>query len=542
MTGLAVLFRKEFKQNLIIYAVPFLVLILFWALQLRGVQPLPRQWLKVLGVVLPIALAFSYGLQAFDLEENGQTRDFLLTRPLSFRRIIGAKYGCGLAVLLVFSAVWPAVLVPAEIKWPDFANFPTFYYSMYLITVIILYTLSFAMGIFVKGPVKLVAALLAGGAGVVWFFYTGLELMTFSYYQLLGNWPDMLLYLLLFLATLGLLTLLVVLALKSGGQGLRNTAWRDDPQLIRITAVLLVIPLFGLTLNHLHPPAIKPFNSLAATLFGREKWFYPVEGRKQPLGPFYLFYSTDGRLGVARPGQKPRPIYRVPSLNPSISDLSWSPDGRKLAFKEGKQFRIGTIRANRFQPLYTIADVDTLLWSNDSQAVLTLKSAGAQPQADQAAARSIQLNRVQLATGQTAVAGSLRSNGIAHGWDADRNTLIALDPQWKIVLIDTVSKQVRMFNLLPEAGSKLPPLIFGQIIPPPAGSHRFQVAVISYPSGDRYALLLYELDTVGQTVRLRHIVKNVNYKDLVLGPDGAEAIARTGSGTYYPVRELSKAR
>ena len=543
MNPLPLLLRKEFKQNAVIYILPLFCLALLLVMQTRRALAIPHNWLAILSTVIPVALAFAYGLQAFDLEENGQTRDFLLTRPLSVAAIMAAKYWCGLAVLLIFASLWPAVLVPAEIHWPDPASFQTFYYLMYLLLVTILFSVSFVVGILVKGPLKLVAAVLAGLAVVAWFFYNWLQFLTFIYYQIYGNLSDPVFAGLLLLTTAVLLGLLIFCLLRIGSQSLRNLPLTGDSRLMKSAIFVAIIPVLALAILWIHRPAIRPFDSLAATVSGNEKWFVPVEGAWQPHGRLYLFNSTAGQLGIARYGQKPRPIYTAPSSETALSDLSWSPDGKRFAFKEGNRFKIATLQRGRYRELYTLAGVDWLCWSNESQTLLTAKELAQKP-GNGGAGQTLQLNRLNPATRQTVAEGVLRSNGIAHAWDAALHKLIVLDPQWKLVSIDTATKQVQLFNLLNSNVNpkNVPPLVYGRIVAPPSDSHRFQASIVTYPSHGRYMLFLYDLDVAGQTVRLRRILKNVNYRDLLLAPDGRGALARSSGVTYFAVPELSKAR
>ena len=91
MNTLVVLLKKEFRQNYLIYIIPIVIWFGLYLVKFQQMGLITATWQNILAIAVPIALAISYGLQSFDLEENGQTRDFLLTRPLAVSEIIHAK-------------------------------------------------------------------------------------------------------------------------------------------------------------------------------------------------------------------------------------------------------------------------------------------------------------------------------------------------------------------------------------------------------------------------------------------------------------------
>ena len=133
------LFSKEFRQNLIIYLVPYFCLLLFYFLRISQTNLIANNWINILVLTVPVALAGAYGLQAFDMEEDGQTRDFLLTKPLSVKQIINAKFIIGLTVLIPITCLWILVLSPSRITWPDPTDFHNLWFFSFLLFTSIIY-------------------------------------------------------------------------------------------------------------------------------------------------------------------------------------------------------------------------------------------------------------------------------------------------------------------------------------------------------------------------------------------------------------------
>jgi hypothetical protein len=371
MTIPAVLVKKEFRQNSVIFLVPFLALLILALTKARQALPLSQSWLQIISVVVPLTLACSYGLQSFDLEENGQTRDFLLTRPLSAGAVVGAKLVSGLVVLLAYAVAWPAVLMPVQLKVPDFNDFSSFYFLVYLLAIYIVYLTGLLAGIAIKGPIKLAAAIIGSLTAFSWFFYTWFQFLTILYLQLLAFTSRLVVYLLLLLATCGLTALLSRFLFDLADWKLLNLSLPAvRSRLFQYGVAFLVIPVALLMIALVNPPIIRPFDSLLATFFGKEKWFIAVDGCKNPHNASYLLSSGSGQLGVAKPGEKPRVIYNAKNNSIPLSNLAWAPDGRGLLFKENNRYQIGRITRNRFVQSLTIPNAEFVCWGNDSHSLL----------------------------------------------------------------------------------------------------------------------------------------------------------------------------
>ena len=542
MNTFAVLLKKEFRQNFIIYFIPLLIWLGLYFTKFQQMSILTPTWQNILAVAIPIALAISYGLQAFDLEENGQTRDFLLTRPLAVSDIIHTKYFTGLAVLLVISFLWPVAILPSSIQWPHFDDFSSFYFSSYLLLLVVLYSSSFITGVFVKGPLKLLVSIISCSVVVGWFFYIWYEIITLCYLQLFGDTPQFIIYLLLIFLT-GLLVYISCSFLVTVSKwGLRNPESNTYRNTLRNSALIfLLLPVSAGLINLVNPPVIRPFNSLISTLFGTERWFIAVEGRKQPHGNLYLLNSVDGHLGIAHAGEKPSVIYTPKSSESLVTQVSWSPDGKKVAFKEGPLFRIGSLQGRKLKLHYSIKNGDTLEWSSDSADVLLGKNI--QKQVDKTSNKTIytiQFNHFHLGEQKLVDAKTINSMGLAHAWDSRSNRPIIIDPNWQLILFSLNENKVETIPLMSTGNKNIPPIPFGLIIPPASGGSLYKLVMMTNIINHRYDLVLYNFDSLNNTLKFEKILSKVKYRDLIFDPNQQSLIARIGIGTYFKVRPNQK--
>ncbi len=544
MNTLVVLLKKEFRQNCLIYIIPILIWFGLYLIKFQQMTLITATWKNILAIAVPIALAISYGLQSFDLEENGQTRDFLMTRPLAVSDIIHTKYFTGLAVLLVIGFLWPLAILPTIIQLPNFADFSSFYFCSYLLLLIILYSASFCAGVFIKGPLKLVVSIVCSAIAICWFFYVWYGIITFTYLQLIGALPPLTVYAFLIFCTGLLIYLSVSLLITVSYWGLRYPELRVYRNTLRNSA--LIIPLLAVgsgLINLVNPPVIRPFHSLIDTLFGTEKWFIAVEGRKQPHGNLYLFNSIDGKLGIARTGEKPSVIYTPKSSESPVTQISWSPDGQKIAFKEGSLFRIGSLRNGKIKLLSAIQNNDTLEWSSDSAAVLVGKVVEKKvDKPSNKTLQTIQFQRFRLNDHQLIAPKTIHSIGLAHAWDSLANRLIIIDPNWQLILFSLNERQVATIPLTTAANQNLPPIPVGFVIPPSAGGHIFKLTILTNIINHQYDLVFYTFDSSNNTLKFERILPKVKYKDLIVDPDRQHLIARSGIGTYFTVDANERGR
>lgn len=544
MNTLVVLLKKEFRQNCLIYMIPMILWFGLYLVKFQQMAFMTATWQNILAIAVPVALAISYGLQSFDLEENGQTRDFLLTRPLAVSEIIYTKYFTGLAVLLVIGFLWPAVILPTMIQWPNFTDFSSFYFCSYLLLLVILYSASFCTGIFIKGPLKLVVSIFCSVIAVCWFFYVWYEIITFTYLQLIGNMPQFISYVFIIFST-GLLAYLSgSLLVTASYWGLRNPESRTYRNTLRHSAlIILLLPLFAGLINLLNPPAIRPFNSLVNTLFGTEKWFIAVEGRKQPHGNLYLFNSIDGKLGIARAGEKPSVIYTPKSSESLVTQVSWSPDGQKIAFKEGSLFRIGSLQNGKIKLLSSVQNSDTLEWSSDCADILVGRIVGKQvDKSSNKTANTIQFQRFRLKDHQLLDTKTINSIGLSHAWDSQANRLIIIDPNWQLILFSLNEQKVAAIPLSAADNKNLPPIPIGFVIPPSTGGHIFKLVILTNLINHQYDLVFYTFDSSNNTLKFERILPKVKYKDLIVDPDRQRLIARSGIGAYFTVSSIERGR
>ncbi len=534
MTIVTALIKKEFRQNSVIFIFPFQALLILALAKAEQVLPVSQSWLQIISVVVPMALACSYGLQSFDLEENGQTRDFLLTRPLSAAAVIGAKSVSGLSVLLASAIAWPAALMPDQLKIPDFNDFSSFYFLAYLLAVYILYLTGLLAGIAIRGPIKLAAAISGGLVALGWFFYTWFQFLTVLYLQLLAFNSGPVIYLLLLLATCGLAALLSRFLFDLADWKLLNLSWLAvRSKLFRYGVAFLIIPATLPMITLTNPPVIRPFDSLLATFFGKEKWFIAVDGCKNPQNSGYLLSSGSGQLGVARPGGKPRVIYSAENNQIPLSATAWAPDGRSLLFKEDNLYRVGRIAGNRFVQSLTIPNAEFVCWGNDSRTLLYGFPARNSSTANKP--RQFQLVRLRMGLKQAGeLIGTLTSQAINYQWDSSRDRLLMLDPHWQLVILNITTHKADYFNLLNQS-QNLPALIYSKITP--VAANHYLITAFSPGSGHTYHLIVYSYDSVRNMVRFERILQKVAYKDFIPASKDSDTIVQSGIGTYYKVSE-----
>ncbi len=120
-----VLAQKEIRQNAVLFFLPVGLYLLLVAARFFPAVGLPQRYLDLLATALPAALAAAFGLQAFDAEENTQTKDFLLTKPVSSGEIVAAKYLVGLVLILGLFFAGEVFLLPEAVRPPSLADYST---------------------------------------------------------------------------------------------------------------------------------------------------------------------------------------------------------------------------------------------------------------------------------------------------------------------------------------------------------------------------------------------------------------------------------
>lgn len=523
-----VLVKKELRQNAVLFLVPAAVLLLVLLARAFGGQVLHGQWLDMAAKAVPIALAVAYGLQAFDLEENGRTRDFLLTKPVTSGQVVAAKYLCGFLVLLPLAFLWVLGLTPEAVEAPTFSDYSSFWLYLYLLLLTVVYSACFYTGVVVKGPKKLLFGTVCGVLAAGWFCWGFFGLLATIWYCL-GQAAAVWAWLTVLFGFLSLVFLAVFL-IRVSSWSLTNTPLKSAGKSVLVyTAVLCLLPFTAYMATTLTKPAIRPFASLFSTFFGQEEWFAAVEAAKQPGGELYAFADAHGRLGVGCKGQKPKVVYESKNKESTLNSLAWSPDGRRLTFCEDGLIKMYEPASDKGEPI-SIYYGDIALWSTDPDHLLVLK-------ADASSARRGEVYLVDLAKRTISPPlGTLNDLGLALGWDAATSQLLVLYRDWRLNLITVDTGETHTIALAPPPGPVATPTD-GYIFTPGAAGALYRVAV--YTSGRdsvkgrrRFNIYFYDVNPRQQIVARVGVLRGVSYEKLVADPSSREMLGHVGQGIY----------
>lgn len=527
------LFQKELRQNAFIYLFPLFIIIIALAFQKVLTQLLPEAWARNFGVAIPIALAFSYALQAFDLEENGQTRDFLLTRPVAGSQIILAKFFSGLLVLLPLTVLWQWSLIPDLIQWPDRLTIPSFSFLVYLLVVVNVYSISFAVGAWVKGPKKLLAAIFLSILGTAWFCYGWFQFLTLLYQTPASDGLPFLLLLLIF--TIGSLVLIIKRLLVSIHNNFLNLTFSQQVSEVRKYLLLLLIPLGINIVNHFSAPEIRPFKSLWACLNGSEEPFFAVDICQQPQGALYALTDVRGRLGIAKRGEIPKVIYQGEKDSGNLlSKLLWSPNGDEILFNENGNIKL--LSLSQKEPRF-LAKGDLAFWSENSEYILVAAKAIPTQTTDS----SVPFNHYRLAYFSMAtkelyeLQGYLSFPGSSMFWHPSLNVVLAVTDYWQIAWMNLNNGQVEMIKLPPppEPG----PVFLTEIAP--TGPDSYRVALFTdlktepIPGNSfRYNLILYDFSVPTKNAVIKAHLKNLRFQDILINAASDQIWGSNSFGAY----------
>lgn len=535
------LLQKELKQNYLIYGLSA-VFLAVGIIHQQYAEFVPENWLRILAFCIPVAFAGAYGFQAFDLEENYRTRDFLLSRPLTVSGIILAKYLCGLLILSVFTVGWIWVLVPGLIRFPDFHDFQSFWGSAFLAMVILIYSTSFTTGAFVKGAKKLLFGIVLSGGVLAWFFFCWLKFLSLFYFYPALTVDPLPAYMAIFLAALGLLLLILGFQKMLVTLFLRNTLWETGrkPGII-LLGVLILLPLVSWSAAAVSQPAIYPFQSLWSSFFS-EEWFIASQGAPEPLGDQYALVDSRGRIGLARKNEKPRIIYQGERHGGNrLSQIVWAPDGKKIAFSENGRIKVLSLANRQLGQRFTGG---IPFWSADARQMMIIKKA---PRETRGTAADFQIFLADFPQGTASARvrrlGNLTSFIEPLAWDSVRQDILFVDENWQLISMNIRTRQIQVYNLpirrFPEK------IFFKQIIPPPAGRSVFRVAVFSFNPAFKkplpYNVSFYDFDSGLNKVSYVSALKGLRYLDLMISPAGNDVLAGLGNGIYrmipIPARE-----
>jgi hypothetical protein len=540
MTAWRTLFGKELRQNSLIFAIPFGFILIVRFLNYYAPDWITGKWVAIISVAVPVALAGAYGLQAFDLEINSQTRDFLLTRPVSSGDIIRAKYFSGLTVLSIFSLLWLAVLEPRSIVFPDIFDLESLWFTSFILLILTIYGSGLAVGLMVKGPQKLLIALTVGFLCAGWLFWGWCEFITslflipwfFKHYRIGAA--------VVLLFTLAAVYGVTYFFWDATRRVLCKWVDRDyRNKLVVFAGIFLCIPLLFWGANHIFRPVIKPFNSLAASFFKLDNWFVARTGVKQPRGDRFALLDATGRIGLARSGQKAEVIFASQTAKPDIKNLTWSPDGQHLAFTDRGVIKTYDPATGKVRKLIPGSSV---YWSVDASQLLIGKSIGAQPMSlgnIQVPAHTIEFSQYDLKS-DSIVYWVQFKNMVASSlcWDSPRGQLLALDRSWSLKLIALQQSQVQSIDFLSSLKT-YEVILSSKIVPSHLNPLLYDLFIFSADQDtarrNRFNFRWYTFDPATHQVALRSTIKGLSrqIKDIIPDTNGKLLLTNNGSGVYY---------
>lgn len=520
MNGLA-LAKKELKQNALLYLLPYLCGLVLIILDWRHLAFLSEEWQNILALILPVAIAGAYGLQSFDLEENGQTRDFLLTKPFTAQQIIKIKYFTGLAVLLPIAFLWILLLLPDSLMIPTLSDWSSFWWVTLFLLVITVYTQSFTAAIFIRGPLKIMAAIGTSFLMGFWFFYSWSEGITILYWFEPFHHPIGSLIILC-----GFSVALVLFQITMA----QNTAYWNLAQLPnsyfrkKLLIYLIILPLIPVLLTGITAccqPAIKPFDQLFTSLFTSRPWFITLEGAKQPGGHLYAYINTTGKLALGKLNQMPQIVYNGSKASSQpLTNLTWSPNGQKILFREGTYLKLFELSSGKTQSLI---EGNFGLWSADSTHLLAVEILKSEPQYSewgQYNQTQYLLSLVDLDDNSVEATVELNSSGSSLAWDSVSNRLLTVDIAGTLVAINLNNNTVSAVPIYETQMKEQ--IIYSKFEHAGSGKNQFYLTVFSMgiqkPDAvqeKKYSIRSYLLNPDTNTIKPLFHLSGVRYRDII---------------------------
>lgn len=369
------LWKKELRQNSLFYLFPLPFIIALAFLKLTGAATGLSWLVPVFSVAIPFTLAVAYGLQAFDIEEDKQTRDFLLAKPLSIWRIVLEKYLIGIMVLFFWNSLfwW---LTPSDLfQFPQTESVGSWSGWLIIAGVLLTYSCSFLTGLGVHGPKKLLAVLLTAPLTLAWAFlswssWTTILLHNFTLRQTPGLTPALVL-----IFALAVCSSLVFVMISAAAWLLQQRpSFREHRGLTAAIFPPIILLLTGLLLNITVATPLRTSSLIGLELFGLEKSaFWALEGDWNPKNNLLAVSGPNYRIGLADPGQKPEVLYQSNSKNQGIIHApTWSPNGNYLAFEE--EGKIYVLNAHEKSAPIWIGDGTNPCWDHLGNALLFLSA------------------------------------------------------------------------------------------------------------------------------------------------------------------------
>lgn len=535
------LFKKEFRQNIILYLLPAPFSIAWIYMRLFAHAALPSWTGALFGIALPFTLAIAYGLQAFDVEEDAQTRDFLLVRPFSVQRIIGEKFLIGLGILLL----WVILFLRGAsdgVFWPSVLAVNSWIPTLVLLGATLAYSVSFVTGLWIIGPRKLIVATLVSLLGLAWGFFTFSGIVTFSLLNTVtGNFP--MIQEILFYLT-GLIIIYIFI-----GLGFNISAWllmqrprmAEAPYLLKFLLAFLFIPILALTLNFSIRPLIRSTNFDGLELFGLKPAFWVVDGVWQPGGDQIAFIGADNSIGLGRLGQEPVVIYHGKlSGTPTIKELNWSPNSQMLSFIDNGQVYIWALKNKK---ALWIGKGTHCCWSSSSTQLLFSNENIPPRQLDvHYGNQVIYTIDFQLADLQKSIvepSHRIQSTGSSWYWDSPTDSFLVYDQLGQLTFYQ--SNKPKMVYL-PAFPIKKEVAFWGRFYQQPnrPGHCILVLYTVKSPYNGKltnYIARFYDIDISGTHIKYLEGLTRDGISNLILNPDDGTCL--WGQGSAYVKNTLN---
>ena len=520
------LLKKEFQQNSLIYLfpLPFWFVLLFLRAT-NGLGALPDWLVMVFVYAVPLTLAVAYGLQAFDVEEDDQTRDFLLVKPLTISRVIGEKFTLGLLITLGWSILLVLSLKPSLFEWPKVFAVSSWVFGLLFIAITLTFGASFVAGVCVKGPQKLLVALVVTIGSLIWFLVTWSSLVTFILHNhFLSTYPWS-------VTTLFYLSGLIF-AISALSFHLIITNWilqqrpqlREDRPFFTVLIIIVLCPLLSIGMNLCINTPIRGAYFVGAELFGLDPSFWPIDGVWSPDGTCIAVSGSANRIGLARIGSKPELIYQGKQEGEKkVTDLTWSPDSKNLAFCEAGQIYILNLKDKKriwvgsgSSPFWSVSS-DELVFTHESSARTELETShGKIP------IHNIVIFRADLTTGTVSPYTDIKSDGFNWAWNSLNEDIYIVSPYGQLYIY---SENSTIPLPLPEFDNNERIFLTQYAFDPDRNEYKLTVFSMP-PSGNREAIsaYYYSFDYLTSQLKLIHKIPRFSYSGLILNHKNGDVL------------------
>lgn len=535
------LVKKEFKQNALIFIIPYLILVAIIILNLRNGDWLNPNWAEIFTICLPFAMAGAYGLQAFDLEVSGQTKDFLLTKPLTINSIIWSKFFCGLAVWLPFAFIWVALIYPQSFIKPDLNNINSFWLASFIMMVLTLYAASFLTGILVKGPIKLLVAILIGGIALGWTLFAWSEFLTLIFYLQIERFQLLaLIFYYLFIIFLSLLIIRITVSIIFGI--FKNIEIKDNlKQVLLPVLILIILPLLIIPFNYYNRPVICSFDNLLTSIFKQSDWFIAMKGINQPSGDLFAFSDDQGRLAIGKLYEKPEVVYVSNSDGEeSLNNLCWSPNGKYISFSDNHRIKIYLLKNKK---TIDFIDGDISFWSHDSKEIMIGKVLESETQLSETGGevqrQVINLRVYDLYNRVGRVIGNFTTTGFSLGWDSKNSNLLAVDISGVLKVINTSGtvEEINLFDI-----DEQETVFASEVFYADSTGRKLKIVVFSInrqvdKKNVRYNVRWYDFISDTKEIKLTGVLRNIAYQDVIgYSKNNTVLVRKYDNGMYKQVK------